>query len=449
MGRWSLVVAAGLAIFMAQLDTTIVIVALPTIQRGLEVTTAEAAWVVLGYLVPLIGLSLISGRWIDRVGNRPALSAAAVGFAVASLAAGLSPGIAWLIAARFVQGAFGAVLVTLAPLLAVDAVGESARSRALAVVSALGPLGAMSGPAAGGIILDTVGWSWIFFLNVPLATVVVAIGWARLAPGNGLRPPPPGWVHDITTFGGAAVVVLLGLSLAADGHPWWLAVMPVAVPLLLSWRRSTTSAPVRRLISDRRLAWLHGALATSYTAVLLVQFLLPYYLQHVLGVTASITGTVILAYPAASAVAAPISGALADRLGRRLPALSGVGLIAVGLLLLVPLAPLWEPSDIAWRLGIVGLGFGLFATPIQATAMAIAPAKLIGTVSGSTNVARHAGIALGPALGTAAWALGGDTVDGMRVGIALACVLCIPTFVAVARGSRPDHSALAVRTEKR
>jgi MFS family permease len=434
------VVAAGLAIFMAQLDATIVMVALPSIQRGLGVAPAAAEWVVLGYLVPLIGLSLMGGRWVDVVGQRAALTVGSIGFAVASVAAGAAPGITTLIAARVAQGAFGAVLLAVAPVLAVSAVVESARSRALAVVSTLAPLGAMSGPAAGGVLVDTLGWPWIFYLNVPVATVVVAIGWAGLPAGDGWRLPRPGWVGEAATFGGAAVAVLLGLTLAVSEHPAWLVVALVAVPLLALWRRSATSRPVRSLLASRSMARIHLALATAYTSVLLVQFLAPFYLQGVLGVSPAITGAVVLAYPAAAAAAAPLSGLLADRRGPRLPALAGVALVVVGLMLLVPLGEDWPPIGVAWRLAIVGLGFGLFVTPVQAMALSIAPPDLLATTSASTNLARHVGLALGPAIGTAAWAVGSYTVAGMRAGVAVACALGALTILAVAQVSPPRPS---------
>ncbi|MHA6628091.1 MFS transporter [Pseudonocardia sichuanensis] len=437
MGRWSLVVAAGLVIFMAQLDATIVMVALPTIQRSLGVVPAAAEWVVLGYLVPLIGLSLTGGRWVDLVGQRSALAVGSIGFALAGAAAGAASEITMLIAARAVQGAFGALLLALAPVLAVSAIGEAARSRALAVVSVLAPLGAMSGPAAGGVLVETLGWPWIFYINVPVAVVVVAIGWAGLPAGHGFRLPPPGWVGEAATFGGAAVAVLLGLTFAVSEHPAWLAMALVAVPLLALWRRSATSRPVRSLLAVRSMVGIHLALATAYTSVLLVLFLAPFHLQNALGASAAVTGAVMLAHPAAAAAAAPLSGLLADRRGPRLPALAGVTLVVVGLGLLVPLGGGWQPIDLAWRLAIVGLGFGLFVTPVQARAFSIAPPDLLATASASTNLARHVGLALGPAVGTAAWAMGGYTVAGMRAGIAAACVLGVLTVLAVAQVAPP------------
>src|SRR5687767_12863876 len=114
--RWSLVVAAGLVVFMAQLDATIVLVALPSIQSDLGVSAAATQWVVLAYVVPLIALTLLSGRWIDVVGHRRALGIGTAGFALASALAGLAPRPDLLIGARIGQGAMAALLLALAPV---------------------------------------------------------------------------------------------------------------------------------------------------------------------------------------------------------------------------------------------------------------------------------------------------------------------------------------------
>jgi MFS family permease len=136
--RWWLVAAAGLVVFMAVLDMTAVNVALPTIERELGTRTSVTQWVVLGYLLPLIALTLPAGRWLDGVGKRAALLFSVAGFAASSVAVGLAVDIGWLIGARIVQGAFGAILLALAAVLATIAVHPQARGRALGVVTTVG-----------------------------------------------------------------------------------------------------------------------------------------------------------------------------------------------------------------------------------------------------------------------------------------------------------------------
>src|SRR4051794_1669723 len=108
--RWWPVIGSGLVVFMATLDTSIVAVALPALERDFGVRTAAAEWIVLGYLLPLIALTLPAGRWLDRAGPRSALLLAVTGFTLSSLAAGLAPALGWLVGARVAQGGFAAIL---------------------------------------------------------------------------------------------------------------------------------------------------------------------------------------------------------------------------------------------------------------------------------------------------------------------------------------------------
>lgn len=443
--RWSLVVAAGLCVFMAQLDTTIVVVALPAIQDGLSVRTATAAWVVLGYLVPMIGLGLLAGRWLETVGHRGALTLGVVGFAGASALAGLAHAAGLLVAARVLQGAFAAPLLALAPVLAVRAVRADRQGRALGLVSTLAPLGGLAGPALGGLLVQSLGWPWIFFVNLPVAVLVLAIGRARLAPGDRLRPPTAGWLGEAALFGTAAVAVLLGMSLAVSVRPAWLVLALTAVPLLYAWRRTRGSLPVRRLLAVPAVARAHVTLMSSYTALLLMQFLLPYYLRGVGHLSAAVTGLTLLAYPVGVVPAGPVSGSLTDRYGPRPVALLGAAVLTAGLALLVPLGTGWGPPDVAWRLLVVGFGFGLFVTPTQATAMSSAPEGLLATASATTNLARQVGIAFGPALATAGWALAGYRPVGMRLALLVATALGVLTVVVRATGTTKRKQLKEVR----
>lgn len=135
--RWWPVFSAGLAVFMVQLDVTIVNVALPTIETDLGTRVVVTEWVVLGYLLPLIGLSLGAGRWLDVADTRRALRLASVGFAVFSVGAGLARDISLLIAARVGQGVLAVVLLALAPVIATVAVQPQARGRAIGIAMLL------------------------------------------------------------------------------------------------------------------------------------------------------------------------------------------------------------------------------------------------------------------------------------------------------------------------
>jgi MFS family permease len=442
--RWLVVVAAGLAIFMAQLDTTIVNVALPTMRLELGVSAGAIEWVVLGYVVPLIALSLLCGRWLDSSGRRAATTLATTGFGLASIAVAVVPGLAGVIAARVAQGAFASALLAAAPVLAVEAVRADARGRALGIVAALAPLGALAGPTVGGRLVDAIGWRSIFLVNVPVALTVLAV-LLTLQDDRPLAGIRRAWVVEAGSIAAAAAIAIGSLSMASSHGPQWLAGTVLACFPLGFWRRSATSQPFRDLVGSPGMRAPHLALLTSYGALLGAQFLIPFFMQQTLRTSAAVVGLTLLAYPAATAVVGLVSGALVDRGSPRAVAVSGAAVLTAGVALLAPLSSGWSPVAVAWRLAIVGVGFGLFVTPTQTVVLTNAGTDRVGRASASTNLARQAGLALGPAVATLAWGLGGYQSGGMRAGLLVDVGLSAATVVAAALfiTRRPDRRARA------
>jgi MFS family permease len=164
---WSAVIALGVAVFMAAIDLTIVAVALPAMGASLSVGPARAQWVILAYALPMIALLLPAGRWVDGVNRRSAFVVAVVGFAGASALAGAAPTFQLLLAARPLQGRFGALISALVLAIAAAAAHPSQRGRAKGVITTLGPLGSVAGPGLGGLLVAGPRWRWILYLNLP------------------------------------------------------------------------------------------------------------------------------------------------------------------------------------------------------------------------------------------------------------------------------------------
>ncbi|WP_199432488.1 MFS transporter [Qaidamihabitans albus] len=448
--RWWLVAAVGLAVFMASVDMSIVAVALPVIEGDFEITTSMTEWVLLAYLLPLAGLALPSGRWLDTVGHRPALVFSLSGFALASVAAGLAPGLAWLIAARLVQGTFGALLFSLVPALATTAVRAQARGRAMGLITTLGPVGLISGPVLGGLIVDGFGWPGIFFVNVPVSALVLAAGLRMLPPGAPLRAPDRSWCAEALLLSVAVASVLLALTLTASDGPAWMTLALLGALLLGLWLRMPTSAAVRRLLRSPGESGPHLALTLAATAIGTVFFITPYFLQRSLGMSASAAGVTILAFPVGMALTGLIGGFLGDWWGRRRTAALGAALFTVGLALVLPMDGAWGLGDLVWRLFLAGCGNGLFNAPNMAIAMTSAPRALLATTGASTSLARQAGFALGPALATLTWALSSYRPEGMRAAVIVATALSAASVVALARtrapGAEPEESELSAAT---
>lgn len=433
--RWLLVAVVGLAVFMANVDLSIVNVALPSIQQDLHTRPDVTEWVALGYFLPLIALALPSGRWLDRVGKRAALGLAATGFGLASIACALSPTIGVLIGARVVQGAFGAVLFAMTPVLATIAVRPEARGRALSVVTTLSPLGAISGPALGGLLVGRLGWEWIFYVNVPVCLAVILLGFSQMPADGPLRLPGRDWLVEAFLLGSSGTALLVGLTFTARDGLGWLVISALAiVPLWIWWRLPVSQAPRDLLRSGRVLPPLAG-LMTMMAAVGFVQYLTPFFLTQALHLSPGKIGATVLAFPVGMAVSGPISGVASDRWGARAPQLLGSALALIGLVLMVPLNDTWGPFDVAWRLALFGIGHGLFAAPNQSSVMSSAPESMLGTLGASSALVRQLGFSLGPAVATLTWSLSGYTTAGMAVAFAIAAAAVL--VAGLSAGVRP------------
>ncbi|GIF42943.1 MFS transporter [Actinoplanes xinjiangensis] len=413
----------GLVVFMASLDMSIVHVALPQIQQTFGAPASTVQWVVLGYLLPLLALALPAGRWLDTVDRGAALIWACAGFAVASLAAGLAPTIGWLIAARIVQGMAGTVLMNLIPVLITTSVDPRVRGRAMGVVDTMGMLGLISGPGIGGLIVASMGWPWIFYVNVPVCAALIALAVRRVPRAGRIRLSGRSTAIEALLLTTGTVVVMLAFTLASGRTPYWLILGLTAVPLLLVWHRLPVSRHVRELVRLPAMRRPLTALATTATATGLLFYMVPFYLATVLRTPAPVTGLTMLALPLAAAALGPLAGLLADRYGYLKIAMIGMVTMICGLLTLASAAPTWHATDVAWRLALTGIGIGLFNAPNMSAAMSAAPRSLVATAGAATSLARQGGFALGPAAATLVWGLSGFGVDGFGDAFAVAAVI--------------------------
>lgn len=434
--RWVLVAVAGVLAFVAMLDMNIVNVALADIADGLNVSAATAQWAVLAYQLPVVALLLPVGRWLDEGGTRFAVLAATAGFGLCSALAAIGPWAAWLIAARLAQGAFGAVLFVLMPVLAMRSVRPELRGRAMSVPATLGPLGAVTGPAVGGLLLDHLGWRAVFLVKIPFCLFALAVAWRAMPRDGRPRPPARRSLLDALLVATGVAALLLTLTLASD-HPGWLVLVAAVVPPLWWWLRGPGGRPVAGVLRAPGLPRAHGAVLALAAGFAAMHYVVALHLQRDNGVSATTTGLTVLAFPLGMGLAGPLGGRLADRYGARPAAVTGAVLTAAGLLLLVPLGNGWSPWDVAWRLALAGVGMGLGGGPTQALVMGAAPPDRTATVGSTVQLARSLGFTLGPALATAVRGLAGPG-DGVHAGLVLAAVAaCLAVPLLALPGRRP------------
>ncbi|WP_025274638.1 MFS transporter [Haloglycomyces albus] len=437
--RWIHVIGAGLLLFMIQLDALTVSASIPTITTQLDTTPAVAQWALLGYTLPAIAFAYPAGRWLSTIGQRTALLYSITGFAGIGILAALSPTIELLITARVGQGCFAALTFVLMPLWASDAVQPEKRGRAMGIVFTIGPLGGLLGPFIGGQLTDLFGWQPIFLLNLPVAVVTLAI--AATLPADGRLHTPNGeTIKDALLMTAAAGVVMVSLTLASETHLAYLAGLLVAVPILITWLRLPAGEQIKRLLA---ITTVRGSLTALWaqTAVQLgISLLIPFFAQRELGASAGETGILLTVLALGMIVGSPASGWLSDYWGARQTAATGMIGIALGALSLVGLNADWSLLDVTWRMGILGLGIGLFAGAQTALTISAVPANLASAVSGAISLARQCAIGTAPALATIAWSLGDYGITGMRMAIIGAAIIAVIGFVAVVKG-RTEQAA--------
>ncbi|MGW1376879.1 MFS transporter [Streptomyces sp. NPDC002446] len=434
--RWALVAVAGVLAFMAMLDMNIVNVALADIADGLHMPAALAQWAVLGYQLPVVALLLPVGRWLDGVRLRPAVLIAICGFGLCSALSAAAPWAAWLICARLAQGAFAAVLFVLMPVLAIRSVRPAMRGRAMSVPATLGPLGAVTGPAVGGLLLDHLGWRWVFLVKIPFCVVALVVAWKAMPRDGGRRTPDRRSVADALLAATGVAALLLAMTLAPDG-PAALLLALAAVPPLWWWLRGPGGRPVVGVLRTAGLFRPHGAVLTLAAGFAAMHYIVALHLQRDAGVSATATGLTVLAFPLGMGLAGPLGGRLADKWGARPVAVTGAAVTAAGLLLLVPLGDGWSPPDVAWRMALAGIGMGLNGGPAQALVMSAAPPDRTATVGSTMQLARSLGFTLGPALATAVHGLTGPE-EGVRAGLALAATAaCLAVPLLALHRTRP------------
>lgn len=433
--HWSLVGVAAVLAFVAMLDMSVATVAVNDIGAALSVPPQDAQWAVLGYQLAVVALLLPAGRWLDGVGLRAALVGSVSVFACCAAFAAAAPSLAWLIAARILQGAAGSALFVLMPVLAASSVRPEYRARAMSVPATAGPLGAVLGPAIGGIALDHWGWRAVFLLKLPLCIVALVVSWRSAPRGGRMSRPTPAMLRDVALIAFAVAALLLALTFGTDS-PVWLVLGVLAIPAIAWWLTRDSGRWAHTTLTSGRVWPVAASVLALALAFAAMRYLVVLHLQHDRGATATAAGLTVVAFSLAMAFAGPLGGRLADRFGRKPTAVAGAGLMALGMLLLLTPST-WSPWDLGWRMAIAGLGMGLNGGPAQLWLVTSAGTERMATAGAVSQFAKLLGFALGPALATTAWGLTGGGATGTSIGLVLAVLGAVAATALLACARRP------------
>ena len=402
--KWWTLIAVCTGVFMLLLDITIVNVALPGIQGAFGASLADLQWVIDAYALTLAALLLTAGSIADLAGRRLVFAVGITVFTLGSLLCGLAGDTTFLALARALQGVGGAIMFATSLALLAQAFAPDERGVAFGVFGAVTGIAVAVGPVLGGAITSGLSWRWIFFVNLPVGALALAVTLLRVeesrAPGA-RRPDWPGCV----TFTVALAALVYGLI---RSHPdgWGsatvVASLAAGVVLLVTFvaieARSTAPMFDLELLKVPTFdGGLIAAFAISASIFSLLTFLV-LYIQNILGYSALETGLRFLPLTLAIFVTAGIAGRLVDRVPVRLLIAPGFVLVGSGLLLMRGLEAGDDWTHFLPGFIVTGVGAGLINVPLASTAVGVVEPARAGMASGINTTLRQVGIATGVAL---------------------------------------------------
>jgi len=406
---WSILPPLCLGFFMIMVDTTIVNIAVPTLQEAFDASLVTVGWVNSAYLLTFAVLLLVTGRLGDRFGPRPVFVTGLVVFTLASLACGLAGSVGVLIAARAVQGIGGALMTPQTMAMITRAFPSDKRGAALGVWGSVAGVATIMGPVLGGILVETVGWEWIFYVNIPVGVVALWLSLTRLPalPTHARTFDVPGVVLSVVGLG----LLVFGLQ-EGPSYGWGQIVGPITVPVVIGAGVLVTGAfllwqhhlgedallPLR-LFVHRNFALANVAGAAVTFAMTGIFFPFTLYLQQVLGLSPLHAALVGLPGSLVSGVVAPFAGRLSDRVAAKWVVAGGFTVLAVAIGVL---ASQVQPDVALWRLVVpmigFGIGTGLVFSPLANLATTGLDQRTAGAGAGAFNTNRQVGGVIGSAV---------------------------------------------------
>lgn len=433
--RWTLTLAA-IAALMITLDALVVTTALNTIRTDLGASLESLEWTVNAYGLTYAVLMMTGSALGDRLGRRRILTIGLAIFTAASAACALAPSIGWLIAARAVQGAGGALIMPVAMALVSAAFGPQQRAHAMGIFVALLGLGVVGGPVVGGAVAEALSWQWIFWLNVPIGVVLIPLVLARIAetPRSAARLDIGGVL--LATGGAFGVVWAL---VRGNGAGWGstevLTTLIGGTALAVAFVRweLRVAAPMlpMRLFRERTFAVSNAIgfllFASNYGSV----FLISQYLQANRGYSPLAAGVRMLPWTVTILVVAPLAGTLAARVGVRRLVVGGLTLQAVGVGLVAGLADAGAVYPVLVApLVLAGTGISMAMPSSQNAVVSAVPPAAIGQASGTYNTLRQLGGAFGVAVVVAVFSAAGSYAGPQAFGDGFVVALGVAAAIA-------------------
>ena len=392
--------AIAIGTFGSVVDYGSVIIALPSVAAHYRTDLPTVQWVVIGFALTVSALLLPMGRLSDLVGRRRVYIIGTLVFSLAAALAGLSSNLTTLISARIIQGLGAAMTQGTGMAMIISVFPQSERGKAIGMTMTVVGVGAIAGPVLGGLLVDALGWRSVFFINVPLGLLgivacLVALEESRPAPETRGSKTNFDWLGAALSIG-ALITLLLAI---ANGHKSGWGSPPIVVALLsffvllsaFVWWEQRAANPLLDLRLFKRRAFSFGVSAAFLTFLgsSAVLFLMPFYLQNVLGYSPRMAGAIVAPSALCMALIGPLSGWLSDRYGWRRFTVGGLALSICGLFLLSRLTESSPVSLVIVALVFQYSGMGFFYSPNSSSVLGTVEPERYGVVSSLLNLVRN------------------------------------------------------------
>lgn len=405
--KWFILFTVLVGATMSALDVSIVNVAMPTMQHSFKVQMSTIEWVAMAYMLTLTVFLPLFGRLADMFGRTKMYNTGFVVFTVGSALCGLAPNANFLIFSRVLQAVGAGLLQANSVAIITQAFPSNELGKAIGLQGSIQAIAMSVGPFVGGMLIAAVNWRLIFYVNVPIGIIGTFMALFILPSSKAKIGEKKEKIDYLGISLFAAGLASLVLAVNQGGNIGWgspliityFIIAAVLLPLFV-YIELKVEHPMIDLKMFKKWGFSAGNATgmLSYYVLFAVLFLMPFYLEEVLGYNAVITGSILTPIPLSMAIIAPFAGAISDKLGSRIMTTTGMAICAISTLLLTFLGSTINIYLLIFEFILLGVGMGIFTPPNNSAIMLSAPRERLGVAGGILNMMRALGLIFGVAI---------------------------------------------------